>query len=207
MTNPIKGIYAITPNQPFSINAVDRVLSRGVRILQYRHKTNNAQLKLTQAKQLKLLCQQHQALFIINDDITLCQQVDADGVHLGLDDMPLTQARQQLGDDKIIGISCYNKIDLAQQAQSLGADYVAFGAIFPSSTKPHAPHCPLSIITQAKTSITIPIVGIGGVTMDNKQQAYEAGCDSVAMISGLFTSSFGVSLRYACKIIGHLDKK
>ncbi|RUM78992.1 MAG: hypothetical protein DSZ14_04705 [Candidatus Thioglobus sp.] len=99
------------------------------------------------------------------------------------------KARQQLGNDAMIGVSCYNDIELAKTAQSQGADYVAFGALFSSQTKPNAPQCPLDVITQAKQVITIPIVCIGGIDFSNQHQAFDAGCDAVAMINALFQSA------------------
>jgi thiamine-phosphate pyrophosphorylase len=91
-----------------------------------------------------------------------------------------------LGKDSIIGVSCYNQLGLAIQAQSQGANYVAFGALFASSTKPNAKRCPLSVVTQAKKELCLPIVGIGGITFENQQLALDAGCDTVAMINELF---------------------
>jgi len=110
-------------------------------------------------------------------------------VHLGKDDTSIEVARAQLGSDAIIGVSCYNDTKLAKIAQDKGVNYVAFGALFPSNTKPNAPHCPLDIIMQAKQALAIPIVGIGGVDFDNQQQALDAGCDAVAMINALFQST------------------
>lgn len=143
-------------------------------------------MKLKEAYALRQLCSLHNTLFIINDDINLTEKVHADGVHLGKDDGSIQQARQQLGVDSIIGISCYNDINLAFQAQRQGANYVAFGALFDSKTKTNAPHCPLNVITKAKQILHIPIVGIGGIDLYNQQQAFNAGCDAVAMINALF---------------------
>jgi len=160
-----------------------------ISILQYRHKTTDASVKLNEANQLQQLCLRHNTLFIINDDINLAQKIGADGVHLGKSDTSILTARQQLGNDAVIGVSCYNDIELAKTAQSQGADYVAFGALFSSQTKPNAPQCPLDVITQAKQVITIPIVCIGGIDFSNQHQAFDAGCDAVAMINALFQSA------------------
>lgn len=182
----INGIYAITTNKTLNFSVIERIIVQNkISILQYRHKTADTALKLSQAKQLQQLCWQYHTLFIINDDIDLTNKINADGVHLGKNDHSIHTARQQLGKNAIIGVSCYNDINLAQQAQNQGADYVAFGALFPSNTKPDAPHCPLDIIKQAKQHLTIPIVGIGGIDFDNQQQAFTAGCDAVAMIDAL----------------------
>ena len=186
----ISGIYAITPNKILDLNAIEQaIIAHKISVLQYRHKTTDVSIKLNEAKQLQQLCLRHNTLFIINDDINLAQKIKADGVHLGKDDTSIKVARAQLGSDAIIGASCYNDIKLAKIAQDKGVNYVAFGALFPSNTKPNAPHCPLDIIMQAKQALAIPIVGIGGVDFDNQQQALDAGCDAVAMINALFQST------------------
>lgn len=183
----VKDIYAITPNQVLALDAIERMLNRHQPyVLQYRHKTDDQALKLTEAKALKQLCSLHNTVFIINDDINLAQKVGADGVHLGQDDTNIAKARAQLGDQVLIGASCYNQIELALKAQAAGADYVAFGALFASPTKPDATPCSLETVTQAKTQLQIPIVGIGGITLENQQQALAAGCDAVAMITALY---------------------
>ena len=183
----IQGLYGITPNKDLDINLVEKVIIKHkVNILQYRHKTQDKKKKLDEAKLLLKLCQEHNTLFIVNDDINLCLKVGADGVHLGKNDIEINFARKQLGEKFIIGVSCYNNPERAIESQDIGANYVAFGAIFTSKTKPNAPHCPLSIIENVKNKINIPIVGIGGITFENQRYAYEAGCASVAMLEGLF---------------------
>lgn len=186
----ISGLYAITPNQRLNFDAVEAVIiEHPIRLLQYRHKITHQTIKLNEAKQLQQLCLKHHTLFIINDDINLAQKINADGVHLGKNDVSVAYARQHLGADCIIGVSCYNDLKRATTAQSQGADYVAFGALFPSHTKPDAPHCALEIIRAAQQQLHIPIVGIGGINFSNQHQALDAGCDAVAMISALFQST------------------
>ena len=184
----IQGLYGITPNNNLNIALIERVITEHqVNILQYRHKTNDDQLKLNEAQQLLDLCLTHNTLFIVNDDINLCEKVGADGVHLGQNDTSIKTAREQLGEKAIIGVSCYNKLQLAFEAEAMGADYVAFGTLFNSITKPTASHCPLSVINSAKEKIKLPIVGIGGITFENKKLAFAAGCNAVAMLNGLFS--------------------
>ena len=184
----IQGLYGITPNNNLNIALIERIFNEHkVNILQYRHKTNNDKLKLEEAKQLLELCLQHNTLFIVNDDINLCEKVGADGVHLGQNDTSINTAREQLGEKAIIGVSCYNQLQLAVEAEEMGANYVAFGALFSSITKPTASGCPLSIIKTAKEKIKLPIVGIGGITFENQRLAFQAGCDAVAMLNGLFS--------------------
>ncbi len=186
----ISGIYAITPNKVLDLNIIEQtIITHKISILQYRHKTTDVSIKLNEAKQLQQLCLRHNTLFIINDDINLAQKIGADGVHLGKNDESILTAREQLGDKAIIGVSCYNDIKLAKIAQNNGANYVAFGALFASLTKPDTAQCSLDVVTQAKQILDIPIVGIGGINLDNQQQAFDAGCDAVAMINALFQSA------------------
>ena len=184
----IQGLYGITPNNNLNIALIERIFNEHkVNILQYRHKTNNDKLKLEEAKQLLELCLEHNTLFIVNDDINLCEKVGADGVHLGQNDTSINTAREQLGEKAIIGVSCYNQLQLAFEAEEMGANYVAFGALFSSITKPTVSECPLSVIKTAKEKIQLPIVGIGGITFENQRLAFQAGCDAVAMLNGLFS--------------------
>lgn len=183
----ISGIYAITPDRALDLGVIEKaIVQHNIGILQYRHKTLDAKTQLNEATQLQQLCAKHHTLFIINDDINLAQKTLADGVHLGKNDAPIQQARTQLGAKSIIGVSCYNDIHLAKKAQQRGANYVAFGALFPSLSKADAPQCRLNIITQARQILDIPIVGIGGVDFNNQQSVFDAGADSVAMINALF---------------------
>jgi thiamine-phosphate pyrophosphorylase len=186
----IQGLYAITPDTEDTIwlvRNVELALQGGARVLQYRNKDASAALQLAQASALLPLCKRYQVPFIINDDVALCQQLDADGVHLGGADGDIDAARLQLGAHKVIGASCYNRFELAQQAKSEGADYVAFGACFASSTKPHAPVAGLDLFQQAK-ALGLPAVAIGGITLENAPAVIEAGADAIAVINALFAS-------------------
>jgi len=184
------GLYAITDENLIAQNlfkqSIEQALEGGVRLIQYRDKSDDTVKRQQQAKQLKDLCQRYNALCIINDDIDLCLSVAADGVHLGKDDGDIAQARKRLGDNAIIGASCYGQLSLAKQAESEGADYVAFGAIFPSSTKPLAKTAGLGILQQAQSQIKVPICAIGGIDTTNAKQTVEFGADMLAVISSLF---------------------
>ena len=183
----IKGLYGISPNNNLNIALIKRVFSENtINIFQYRHKTQDEELKLEEAKKLLELCRHHNTLFIINDDINLCEKVGADGIHLGQNDIDLNSARSQLGEKFIIGVSCHNNLKLALEAEKNGANYIALGAIFKSKTKPNAAYCSFSTIQNIKSNINIPIVGIGGITFENQQSVLDAGCNSIAMIEGLF---------------------
>jgi len=187
----IKGLYAITPDEQDTdilFAKVEAALQGGIGILQYRNKLADHKLKTQQARALLPLCRQYQVPFIINDSIKLCLTLDADGVHLGADDGNLAEARARLGNSKILGASCYNRFDLAVSAQQLGADYVAFGACFASSTKPNAPVAGLHLFTQAKAELHVPAVAIGGITLENAPLAIAAGASSVAVINAIFNA-------------------
>lgn len=187
----IRGLYAVTPDEPDTallIQKVTAALQGGVSLLQYRNKAANHKLKTQQARALLPLCRQYGVPLIINDSVKLCLTLDADGVHLGAEDGDLKEARARLGAGKILGASCYNRIDLATQAQSAGADYVAFGACFGSNTKPNARHAPLSLFKEARQHIHVPMVAIGGITLENAQQVLQAGADAIAVVNALFNA-------------------
>jgi len=165
---------------------VEDALSAGTRILQYRDKSGDADKRLRQAEHLRKITRQYDCLLLINDDINLAKQVDADGVHLGKDDGNIDQARALLGSDAIIGASCYNQLELAVQASQRGADYVAFGRFFVSATKPAAVQAHAGLLQQARQQLDLPVVAIGGITHDNALQLIEAGADMLAVINGVF---------------------
>lgn len=190
MKFPARGLYAITQTDNKSIETilaeVEQVLSGGAVVVQYRDKNpQNARLL---ASELVKLCHQYHAPLIINDDVELALQVAADGVHLGKEDGAVAHARQRLGNDAIIGVSCYNSVDRAIAAQRDGADYVAFGRFFTSSSKPLAAPADINTLHEAKRVLTVPIVAIGGILPDNGGQLLDAGADLLAVIGGLFTA-------------------
>lgn len=187
----IKGLYAITPDMADTQLLADMVaqaIKGGASIVQYRNKLASAALQHEQASALLPICKQANVPLIINDDVALCQSLNADGVHLGGTDGDIAAARQLLGKDKIIGASCYNRLELAQQAATQGASYVAFGACFGSSTKPNAVAASLDLFAKAK-SLNLPTVAIGGITLQNVAQVQQAGADAVAVINALFASA------------------
>ncbi len=186
----LTGLYAITPQNLHGqalLEQVQAVLQGGCRIVQYRDKSTDSRRRQKEAQALRTLCEHHQALLIINDDIALCRNSGAHGVHLGETDSSLEQARATLGPNRVIGISCYNDLARAHQAASRGADYLAFGAVFSSSTKPQARRAGLDLLRQARRELSLPLVAIGGITPENAPSVIETGVDMVAMIQGLFT--------------------
>jgi thiamine-phosphate pyrophosphorylase len=185
----IKGLYAITPNLTDTNELLRKVrlaLQGGARVLQYRNKIADAALQLRQAAALRDLTREFNTTFIVNDDAALAAQVDADGVHLGGEDGSVAAARALLGETKLIGVSCYNRAPLALAAVQQGADYVAFGAFFPSSVKPEAVKADVSMLREARPEIHAPIVAIGGITQQNGAELVRAGADSLAVISALW---------------------
>lgn len=186
----IAGLYAIADTRYLDdarlLPAVSEAITGGARIIQYRDKSHDAQARLTQAKKITALCRQHDALFIVNDDVALAKETQANGVHLGREDTSLTQAREQLGPLAIIGVSCYNELARAETAQAQGADYIAFGRFFPSRTKPRAVPANLDLLREAKKKLRIPIVAIGGITPENGASLIAAGADALAVIEGVF---------------------
>jgi thiamine-phosphate pyrophosphorylase len=161
-------------------------LQGGARVLQYRNKSADAALRLEQAQALRALTLEFNTTFIVNDDAQLAAQVDADGVHLGGEDASVANARSQLGKQKIIGVSCYNRTSLAQEAVKHGADYVAFGAFFASSVKPGAEKADVALLQTVRRELSVPIVAIGGITQLNGKVLIDAGADALAVISALF---------------------
>ena len=156
--------------------------------MQYRDKGDDRSKRLAQALWLRQCCDEYNVLFLINDDIELADEVGADGVHLGQDDASYAQARAQLGPHAVIGLSCYNQFNLAQQAQDCGANYAALGACFASATKPHAPQASLTLIQTAKAQLHIPICTIGGITTENAPQLIANHADMLAVIADLYSA-------------------
>ena len=188
MQLPSHGLYAITDSLIVGrrFEVIEQALIGGVKMLQYRDKNSNKEQRKTQAKALRRLCGEYKIPLIINDDLKLAQRVDADGVHLGKDDPNIKAARAILGDDAIIGVSCYNQLSLAQQAVEAGATYVAFGRFFPSHTKPQAIPCSVDVLCEARQVLNCPLVAIGGIMPDNGSQLIKAGADFLAVVHGLF---------------------
>ncbi len=188
-----RGLYGITPQALLAddrrlLEAVDAALEGGMAWLQYRAKNLPNEQRLRQARALRRLCHEHDAQLIVNDDVDLAIAAGADGVHLGREDGAIAEARRRLGADALIGASCYDRLELARQALDQGADHVAFGRFFPSSTKPHAVQAPVDLLAQARRELDCPICAIGGITADNGAQLIEAGADLLAVVEGLFSA-------------------
>ncbi len=192
LRNPkISGLYAITPELENTWNLLDKTrqaLEGGAKLIQYRNKSANRILLREQARLLLQLCREYEIPLIINDYLDLAMEIDADGLHVGQHDAAILEARDQLGCNKIIGASCYNNLDQAIRAEKEGADYVAFGAFFPSLTKPNTVSVTVNLIGEAKKKITVPIVGIGGIRLTNARMVIQSGCAAIAVCNDLFQS-------------------
>ena len=183
----MRGLYALTPSDLVGqalIDAAEAALAGGAVWLQYRVKPK---ADPAVALALQQRCRQAGAVFIINDDVALAAALDADGVHLGRDDMSPGEARSRLKAHQFIGVSCYNSLSRAAELSAQGADYLAFGSLYPSPTKPEAVHCPLDTLTRAK-AFEKPLVAIGGIDLAHAPEVISAGADLIAVISDVFTA-------------------
>jgi len=189
MAETVRGLYAVTPDLADTaalLGRVEAALAGGARLLQYRNKTADTALRLAQARALAALCRSYGVPLVINDHLELALAVDAEGLHLGGDDGSIAQARNRLGPEKMLGVSCYRRIENALDAARQGATYVAFGGFFPSRVKPSAERTPLTLLGEAKQRLPLPVVAIGGITPEDTPALIAAGADSVAVITALF---------------------
>lgn len=183
----LRGLYAITPEHAGSGSLpalVAQALDGGIAMLQYRRK---AGADSAEASALAALCRRHGVPFIVNDDLELALECKADGLHLGREDGAFAAARRRLG-GKLLGVSCYDSLSAARVAVAEGADYIAFGSVFASPTKHLAARAPLSLFRDAR-AFGVPLVAIGGITLENAPQLLQAGADALAVISDLFDAT------------------
>jgi thiamine-phosphate pyrophosphorylase len=186
----IRGLYAITPDLADTsalLRKVEAALAGGARLLQYRNKIAAPALRLEQARGLAGLCRRHGVPLIINDHLDLALAVEAEGLHIGGEDGSVAEARRAIGPERILGVSCYRRIENALEAARHGATYVAFGGFFPSSVKASSGGAPVSILGEAQR-IGLPVVAIGGITVENAPGLIAAGADSVSVITDLFSA-------------------
>lgn len=191
MATELRGLYAITPEQADGARLladVQAALAGGCRLVQHRDKLSAMPERVARARALRQLTRRHGARLIINDDLALAFLVDADGVHLGAGDGSLRAARAMLGPQRLLGASCYGDFAAAAAADAAGADYVAFGAAYPSPTKPQAATAPSDLFFRAKSGLTAATCAIGGITLANAPPLIAAGTDLLAVISDLFSA-------------------
>jgi len=184
------GLYAIT-DSAFAegarlVPAVEAAIRGGARLIQYRDKSTDTTRRRQEARSLAELCHAHGATFIVNDDVELAFESQADGVHLGRDDGDIATARVSLGPRALIGVSCYDSLERAVAVAQAGADYVAFGSFYPSQTKPEAVRAPITLLAEARNRLGIPVCAIGGITPDNGATLVAAGADMLAVVQGVF---------------------
>ena len=182
-----RGLYLITPDERDG----DRLLARTLPLLpfssclQLRNKVMDIDALRDVGMRLRHACRTAGVPFTVNDDAQLAHELDADGVHLGEHDGAIVEARALLGDAVIIGASCYDNLQRAGDAVAAGADYIAFGAFFPSPTKPNARRAGIDLLRDS-AGLGVPRVAIGGITPDNARPLVAAGADLLAVISGVF---------------------
>ncbi len=184
------GVYPITDDAFMNLPGHEEILSEvagaGIAMLQFRAKHGDRDEARRQAARLLAVCRRHEVPLIVNDDVELCAQIGAAGVHLGKADHDIAGARSALGAGAIIGATCHDSLELARSAQVQGADYVAFGRFFPSISKPEAPPARLGILRAAREALDLPVAAIGGIDRDNANQALAAGADLLAVIHAIF---------------------
>lgn len=186
----LRGLYAITDSALLADGRLlpycEAALRGGAKVVQYRDKSNDTARRLSEARALQELCQRYAARLIINDDLALAAELGVD-LHLGQTDGSLLNARQQLGADAIIGITCHAQLELAEQAVKQHADYIAFGRFYPSQTKPGDILATTQLLQQAQ-QFKRPIVAIGGITLDKGAELIQHGATMLAVIHGLFAA-------------------
>lgn len=184
----INGLYLITDHNDRLLERVTRALASGaVSCLQYRNKDKDPADRLAEARELGRLCRERGVTFIVNDDLALAAAVAADGVHFGQDDGSVHEARQVLGPRALVGISTHNLAE-ARRAEADGADYIGFGAMYPTGSKDVRYLPGPATLAQVRPHITIPMVAIGGITRDNAPAVIDGGADALAVISTVLSS-------------------
>lgn len=189
MPPQVAGLYAVTPDEfdtEILARKVRQALAGGASFVQYRNKSADAALRRKQGARLLALCRAAGTPFIVNDDLELALALEADGLHLGRGDGDIPAARAKLGEGRLLGASCYDRLELALAAREAGADYIAFGSAFASATKPGAIRAPLSLFREAAARLDLPIVAIGGINLENARTVIDAGAHAIAVIGSLF---------------------
>ena len=166
---------------------VEDVLKSGATFLQLREKIQGHEEIVEMAKKLQALCKKYKVPFVVNDDIMAAKEMDADGVHIGQSDMEYTKAREILGPDKIIGVSAGN-LQEAKEAERVGADYIGVGAVFHTDTKKDATSLTMDQLKEICEAVSIPVVAIGGISVDNALELKGTGIDGICVISAIFGS-------------------
>jgi len=208
--SPLRGLYAITDSQLLAggrlLPYVEAALRGGVRLLQYRDKSDDAARRQREAEALTECCARYGAALLINDDLELAARLNV-GLHLGQEDGSLAIARERLGPTAIIGATCHAQLSLAEQAIADGASYIAFGRFFNSNTKPGAPAADIVLLQQARARFSQPIVAIGGITLETAPQLVAHGADVIAVIHALFAADSATEVEHRALAFSQLFKK
>lgn len=189
MSALLKGLYVITdekltPDETVH-TYVEEAIKAGASIVQYRNKTKSDEEVEDVCRKLQALCTQHKVPFIIDDRPSLANKIEADGLHIGKDDMFIQEARK-IFPKGIIGVSCYGSIKKAKEAQAEGASYVAFGSFFASPTKPHSGIISMNVLLKAKEALSVPVCAIGGINQNNIAEVASHEPDMISVVSAVF---------------------
>ena len=202
----LRGLYAITDIELLKgklLPYVEAALKGGATLLQYRDKSSDDARRLREAEALRELCNRYGAALIINDDAELAARLGV-GLHLGQTDGSLSVARALLGRKAIIGGTCHAQLEFAEAAAKEGASYVAFGRFFNSNTKPGAPAADVALLAASKAKVNLPIVAIGGVTLDNAPELIAHGASMVAVVHGLFGADSAAEVEHRARAFSAL---
>jgi len=189
---PMRGLYLVTPDWNDTaqlVSCTEAALAAGAAMVQYRHKLAGPELRREQGAALLALCRRYRVALVINDHLALCQELDADGVHVGGADVSVAAARSALGPNKIIGASCYGELALARAAQAAGASYAAFGGFYPSPVKRYSFTTDPAVLGEARAALALPLVVIGGMTPANCAPLVARGADMVAAITSVYLAA------------------
>lgn len=186
----LSGLYVITdshlmPRHRF-VDMVEAAVQSGATMVQLREKDTPRDEVVKLGREVLAVTRRYNALLIVNDDPSVARDIGADGVHVGREDPPVSETRAIVGEDVIIGVSCYGDVSKAAAAEQAGADYVAFSSPFPSPTKRGKGKTPIGIFQEGKQCVNVPIFAIGGINIGNAQQLLDAGADGIAVVSGVF---------------------
>ena len=188
----LSGLYVLTDSQHYAHNAwldrIEKIILGGASVIQLREKLLDDSELVSYASDILDLCIFYNVPFIVNDRVELAKKIQADGVHLGREDLSISQARDYLGKHYLIGQSCYASMQHAIKAEKKGVDYVAFGSVFTSKTKPNATRCNLSTLKLAKRLLKIPICAIGGINLKNTQSIIQMDVDLIAVTEAVFNA-------------------
>ena len=185
----MKGLYAILDENNFNFenlnSYIENMIKHGIKIFQIRIKSSYTEKKIKIIKSAKLLCREKNCILLLNDNAKLACDLDLDGIHIGIEDMSILEAKNILGNDKIVGVSCYNNLESALYAEKHGANYVSFGSLYKTITKKNPINLNVSTFRKAKNILNVPICLIGGINTSNVQDVIKLNCDLIAISKGL----------------------